>query len=72
MSEASEDRVAQYLGELGDDPPAPDPELSASIARRARWQQAVRTPVRAVGALGAALGEGIALFVGLRKREDQR
>lgn len=70
MSEAAEDRVAGYLTELRDEPPAPGEGLEHSIVRRARWQQAVRTPVRAVGALGAALGEGLALVLGLRRRED--
>ena len=70
MSEASEARLGQYLGELREDPPAPSAELDRSIVRRARWQQAVRTPVRAVGVLGAALGEGLALVLGFRKRED--
>ena len=70
MSEPAEDRVAEYLGELRDEPPAPGTEFGHHVARRARWQEAVRTPVRAVGALGAALGEGLVLFLGLRKRED--
>ena len=70
MSDDAEDRVAEYLTELRDEPPAADAELESAIVRRARWQQAVRTPVKAVGALGAALGEGIALFLGLRRRED--
>lgn len=72
MSEASEDRLAQYLGELREGPPLPGPDLGRSIVRRARWQEAVRTPVRAVGMLGAALGDGLALVLGLRKREDDR
>ena len=70
MSDQAEDRVAEYLSELGDEPPAPGAELGPSIIRRARWQQAARTPIRAVGALGAALGEGLALIFGLRRRED--
>ena len=72
MSEASEDRLAQYLGELREGPPSPGPDLDRSIVHRARWQEAVRTPVRAVGMLGAALGDGLALVLGLRKREDDR
>jgi hypothetical protein len=70
VSEPAEDRVTVYLSELRDAPPEPSGELGPSIVRRARWQEAVRTPVRAVGALGAALGDGLALVLGLRRRED--
>lgn len=69
MSEPSEDRVAEYLSELREDPPAADDELTRSIVRNARWQQAVRTPIKAVGALGAAFGDGLALVFGLRRRD---
>lgn len=72
MSEVSEDRVTRYLTELRDEPPAPGAELTPSIVRRARWQQAVRTPLRAVGALSAAVGEGIALVLGVRRNEGER
>jgi hypothetical protein len=71
VSEPAEDRVAEYLTELRDDPPAPGSDLDRSILRRARWQEAVRTPVRAVGMLGAALGEGLVLILGMRRGEDR-
>jgi hypothetical protein len=66
----SEDRVAEYLGELRDEPPAPGTGLTSSIVRRARWQQAVRRPVKAVGALAAAVGDGLALVLGVRRRRE--
>ena len=69
MSEQTEGRVAEYLGELRDSPPGADPELTRTIVRHARWQQAVRTPIKAVGALGAAFGDGLALVLGLRRRD---
>lgn len=69
MSE-SEDRVSEYLAELRDEPPAPGTRLTPSIVRRARWQQAVRRPVKAVGALAAALGDGVALVLGVRRRRE--
>jgi hypothetical protein len=72
MSEPAETRVARYLTELRDDPPAPKAELAPTIVRRARWQQALRTPARAVGALTAALGDGLALVLGLRKGRGPR
>ena len=71
MSEPAEDRVAEYLTELRDDPPSPESGMERSIIRRARWQEAVRTPVRAVGVLGAALGEGLVLILGMRRKEDR-
>ena len=70
MSEPAEDRVTHYLAELHDEPLAPDSALARSIVRRARWQEALRTPARAVGALGSAVGEGLAVVLGLRRRED--
>ena len=70
MSEQTEGRVAEYLGELREDPPTADDELTRVIVRNARWQQAVRTPIKAVGALGAAFGEGLALVFGLRRRDS--
>ena len=69
MSEASQDRVAQYLSELREEVLAPDAALDRAIAQSARWQQAVRTPLRAVGVLTLALGEGAALILGLRRDE---
>ena len=70
MSEASEARVAEYLGELRDDDLRADDRLTRSVVHRARWQQAVRTPVAAVGILTAALGEGMALVLGLRRHDS--
>ena len=67
MSEASEQRVAEYLGELREDQPAPDDRLKRSIVRSARWQEAVRSPVKAIGVLTAALGDGLALVLGMHK-----
>jgi hypothetical protein len=69
VSEASEERVAEYLGELREEPPGPHDDLIRSIVRTARWQQAVRTPVKAVEALTATIGDGLALVLGLRRRE---
>jgi hypothetical protein len=64
----AEERVAGYLATLRDDAPGPGDELTSAIVRRARWQNAVRTPLRAVGSLAGALGEGVALLTGLRRR----
>ena len=69
MSE-SEDRVAEYLGELREDPPRPGTALVPVIVRRARWQQAVRRPVKAISALAASLGDGLALILGIRRRRE--
>lgn len=69
MSDASETRVTEYLGELRDEPPGSRAELAPAIVRRARWQEAVRTPVKAAGLLAAALGDGLALILGLRRTD---
>jgi hypothetical protein len=70
MSEASEQRVAEYLGELREEEPAPDDHLTRSIVRSARWQEAARTPVKAIAALTAAIGDGLALVIGGRRGES--
>lgn len=67
MSEA-DDRVSEYLRELREEPPAPATGLTRQVVRAARWQQAVRRPAKAVGALAAALGDGLTLVLGLRRR----
>ena len=59
-----EARLGDYLAELNEDPPEPDPHLSGRVARRARWQRAARGPLEAIGLLFAALADGLSAFLG--------
>ncbi|MDQ6819808.1 MAG: hypothetical protein M3076_05620 [Actinomycetota bacterium] len=43
---------------------APPASMVAKIVRAARWQRAVRRPLLAMGALAAALGDGIRSLLG--------
>ncbi len=64
----AEVRLRKHLGVLRETAPQPGPSLVERVARAARWQRAVRAPMRAAGMLAAALGEGIALALGARMR----
>lgn len=57
-------RLGDYLASLRRDPPAAGLELVPRIVRRARWQRAVRAPLRAAGTLVGALADGVAAFFG--------
>ena len=57
-------QLEQYLESLRDEHPTPAPDLVPHIVRRARWQRAVRVPLRAVGSLVGALADGLAVLVG--------
>jgi hypothetical protein len=64
---AAERRVSEYLHGLADGAATASMELSAAVVRRARWQRAVRTPLRAAGGLTAALFDGVKLVLGARR-----
>lgn len=68
----AERRVAELLGTLRTDPPRPEPGLARSVARTARWQAAVKPPLRIVGMFAAALYDGAKLLVGAGRRESGR
>jgi hypothetical protein len=53
-----------YLKSLQADPLRPGADLVPHIVRRARWQQLVRTPLHAAGALLGALADGVAVLFG--------
>ena len=50
------------------DAPAGDEALAARIARTARWQGAVRTPLKAAASLLGAAAHGLAVLVGVGGR----
>jgi hypothetical protein len=63
-----EGRLRDYLEELRDDPPRADPDLAVRVVRGARWQQAARGPLEAIGLLLATLVEGLSDLLGAERR----
>lgn len=74
MSETGDDRhrpdearLDEYLGEMAAMPPAaPGTELVRRVTQTARWQTALRVPLRAAGQLAAAVVVGLTSLLGLR------
>jgi hypothetical protein len=64
----ADQRLDEHLALLRTDGPAGDRALAARIARAARWQGAVRTPLRAAASLLGAVAHGLAVLVGARGR----
>lgn len=62
----AEERLREHLRVMREDGPRPDPSLIDRVVRTARWQRTLRMPLRAAGALAAALGEGIVVLLGGR------
>ena len=60
--------LSAYLETLRNDPPIPSSELVPRIVRNARWQRAIRAPLRAVGSLVGALAEGLEVLLGSSRR----
>ncbi len=67
---APERGLAEHLALLRAEPPRPGSGLAARIVRRARWQRALRSPLRTVGMLAAALADGVRLLTGARTRRS--
>ena len=64
----ADDRLDEHLQLLRVGAPTGDQALAARIARTARWQGAVRTPLRAAASLLGAAAHGLAVLVGVRGR----
>ena len=64
----ADDRLDQHLELLRVDAPSGDQALAARIARTARWQGAVRAPLKAAASLLGAAAHGLAALVGVRGR----
>jgi hypothetical protein len=65
---AAEARVAEYLASLRA-AGAPEGDVSAAgLVRTVRWQRAVRQPLRLVGVLLGALGDGVGLLARSTRR----
>ncbi len=54
----------EHLEVLRLDAPPPPSSMVAQVVRAARWQRAVRRPLLAVGALAAAVLDGVRLLFG--------
>jgi hypothetical protein len=67
----AERRVAELLGALRSDPPRSSTALTRRVVRTARWQAAVKPPLRAVGMLASALYDGAKLLFGDGKRRPR-
>jgi hypothetical protein len=59
-------RLREHLTLLRAGSPVSDPAMVARIVRRARSQRAIRGPLRALGHLAAALGDGVRLLLASR------
>ena len=66
---AADRRLDEHLELLRADAPAGSAGLARTVARRARWQRALRVPLRAAASLLGAAAEGVAGLVGIRGRE---
>lgn len=66
-----ERRLLGYLEELREDPPATDTAIVRRVNRSARWQRAVRDPLRAVGQLAGAFADGVFSLLGSKRRVDR-
>ncbi len=60
----AERRLHHHLELLKADAPPSPPSMVPKIVRAARWQRVARRPLLAIGALAAALGDGIRLLLG--------
>ncbi len=60
----AERSLHEHLELLRVDAPLPPSSMVAKIVRAARWQQAVRRPLLAAGALAAAVIDGVRLLFG--------
>ena len=65
--EAAEARVATLLAELRSPAAAGEPVPPEPIVRTARWQRALRGPLRAGAFTAAALVDGLGLLLGIRR-----
>jgi hypothetical protein len=60
----AERRLAQHLELLRASPPIGAPGLVSRVIRGVRWQRAIREPLVLVGAVAAALRDGLGLLFG--------
>jgi hypothetical protein len=59
----AERRLSEHLEVLRVSPPTGGPELVPRVIRTVRWQRAIRDPLALVGAVAAAIAEGLGLVL---------
>lgn len=64
----AERRLEEHLELLRALPPEPETALVATVVRTARWQQALRSPLRVIGMIGSALVDGMSVLLGGPRR----
>ena len=62
----AEVRLDEHLELLRAGAPQPSTALVRQIVHTARWQQAIRRPLLVIGALAAAVADGVRLLFGSR------
>ena len=65
---AADERLDQHFDLLRADTPQGSTELTRRVVQRARWQRALRAPLRAVASLLGAAFHGVAGLAGMRGR----
>lgn len=58
----AERRLTEHLELLRASPPAPAPDLVTRVIRSVRWQRAIRGPLVLIGAVAAAIADGLGLL----------
>ena len=69
---AAEERVLALLTLLRTDAGRDDPTLVATVMRHLRFQRAVREALTAVGAVAGAVSDGVAVILGVPRRDGGR
>lgn len=68
MSDEAERRLDEHLEPLRREGPEPGQELAIRVVRTARWQRALRAPLRVIGLLAGAFADGLAGLIAGRRR----
>lgn len=64
----AERRLDEHLEALRTGAPEPGTSLVKRVVRNARWQRAVRAPLRVVAMIAGAILDGLAGLAGARRR----
>ncbi len=65
-------RLLELVATLRGETPEPATDLGSRVVRTARWQQAVRAPLAAIGRLAGTVAEGLGLLAGHGGRRGPR